>query len=98
MKIDIKGTTVTTYLNNQKVHECQMDQATTSGPLKLRFAATESADIDYVRVTQNGQITWQDEFEFIDTTKWDFVPPANDVASDVPESYMEPIWEGYYCL
>ncbi|WP_270738902.1 alpha/beta hydrolase fold domain-containing protein, partial [Massilioclostridium coli] len=94
MKIDIKGTTVTTYLNNQKVHECQMDQATTSGPLKLRFAATESADIDYVRVTQNGQITWQDEFEFIDTTKWDFVPPADDVASDVPESYMEPIWEG----
>jgi acetyl esterase/lipase len=78
MKININGGTVKSYLNGNLINTCTMSAVNTSGPIGLRFADTESADVDYIKVTQNGQIIWNDDFNTLDANKWNF-PVENDV-------------------
>lgn len=86
MKVDIVGNNVTTSINDKQVASHTLPEGSTSGPLGLRFAETESAEIDYIRVIQNGSVIWEDDFNTLDGTKWNFPTSI--------ESSMEPIWQG----
>ncbi len=94
LKVEIQGTTATTWLNDKQVDQCTVPEGSANGPIGLRFAGTEAADLDYIKVSQDGKTIWEDNFNKIDANKWDFPFSAADAVSDVPESYMEPVWEG----
>lgn len=94
VKVEIQGTTATTWLNDRQVDQRAVPEGSSNGPIGLRFAGTEAADLDYIKVYQDGRTIWEDNFNKIDTSKWDFPFSAGYAVSDVPESYMEPVWEG----
>lgn len=78
MKIDITGTTVKTYLNGDLLDTRQFAAGQTEGPLGIRSAFNEAFNIDYIKVTQNGSVIWEDSFDTLDTTKWNF-PSSIDI-------------------
>ncbi|MCI8497199.1 MAG: alpha/beta hydrolase fold domain-containing protein, partial [Clostridiales bacterium] len=75
--------TAVTSINGTVVDTCTLPSSSTSGPLGLRFSNTESGKIDFIKVTQNGSVVFQDDFDFIDSEKWNIPVPA------------EPVDEGY---
>ena len=89
LRIEIKGSQVTTYLNDKKIDICQMQPQFTSGHLGLRFAQIEQGEIDYIRVTQNDETIWEDDFEYMDGDKWTFPLPQR-----WNEEIMTPVWQG----
>ena len=94
LKVEIRGTTATTWLNGKQVNRCNIPEGSSNGPIGLRFAGTEAADLDYIKVYQDGKTIWEDDFNKIDGNKWDYAPSTEEIVGDIPESYMEPIWEG----
>lgn len=81
MKIEILDGTVTTYINGNKVHTVNLPQSQTDGALGIRSALNEVASYDRITVTQNGKVVWEDEFDFVDTEKWNFPGEAEIVPS-----------------
>ena len=51
-------------------------QGQTSGRLGLRACVQEECSVNYIRVSQNGEMIWSDEFDSVDTTKWNFPEPG----------------------
>lgn len=94
LKVEIRGTTATTWLNGKQVNRCNIPEGSSNGPIGLRFAGTEAADLDYIKVYQDGKTIWEDDFNKIDGNKWDYAPSTEEIVGDIPESYMEPIWGG----
>jgi len=70
MKIETTGDIVKTYLDGDLVDTTTFAAGQTSGPLGIRSMADEAFNIDYIKVTQNGAIIWEDNFDEVDSTKW----------------------------
>ncbi len=70
MKIEVKGNHITTYINDQKVHETDLVSGSTEGPLGFRATIDESSQIDYLRVIQDGNVIFEDNFDTTDPEKW----------------------------
>ncbi len=81
MRIEILDGTVTTYINGNKVHTVSLPQSQTDGALGIRSALNEVASYDRITVTQNGSVVWEDDFDFVDTDKWNFPGEAPSVPS-----------------
>ena len=83
MKIDIKGNHVSTYIGETLVDEYDAPEGTTSGPLGFRITVAEDSRIDYVRVIQNGEVAFEDNFDRIDSSKWTgFIEPTTSYILD----------------
>ena len=72
LRIEIKGTTVTTYVDGEKVHSLNLPAGQTDGALGIRSALNEVATYDRIAVIQNGSVIWEDDFDKADTEKWNF--------------------------
>ena len=72
MTLDIKGDTVTAYIDGKKVHTATVPAAQTNGALGIRSALGEVATYDRLAVIQNGEVIWEDDFDTIDREKWNF--------------------------
>ncbi len=88
MRLDVQGDYVKTYINNDAnpINTIYMPKSYTNGALKFRFDVNESAEVDYLRVTQNGKVIWEDNFDFLDNTKWNFPQDLTNL--------MDPVWDG----
>lgn len=93
MKIEVNNGGAETYINDAKIHTCSLSEQQTSGPLGLRFTANESGTVDFIKVTQNGSIVFEDNFDRIDTEKWTFPAAAKPETENLAE-LMSPVWEG----
>lgn len=93
LKIVISGTAVTTYINDEKQLECTIPAAQLNGPLGLRFSSRESGMIDYIHVDKDGKRFWEDNFDMIDTGKWNF-PAVEQGEYEYLDECMEPMWSG----
>ena len=83
MKIEVSDNHVTTYVAGQKVDECDLPDGATSGPLGIRETIAENCVVDYIRVTQGGEVVWEDNFDRIDSSKWNgFVEPSTKYVLD----------------
>ncbi len=49
-----------------------LDEGATDGKIGFRSATAEGFELDWIRVTQDGNVLLEDDFDFIDTTKWNF--------------------------
>lgn len=77
MKIEVAGNRVSTYIGDRLVDEYDAPAGTTSGPLGFRITVDEDSRIDYVRVIQNGEMVFEDNFDRIDASKWTgFIEPS----------------------
>ena len=72
MTIDVKGDTVTTYVDGKKIHTATVPAGQTNGGLGIRSALHEVATYDRLAVIQNGKVIWEDNFDTVDTDKWTF--------------------------
>lgn len=72
MKLDIRGTRITTYINGERVHSTAVPAGSTVGSLGLRTDEDETAVCDQLTVTQDEQVIWEDRFDMADTEKWTF--------------------------
>lgn len=72
LRIEVAGNTVTSYLEGQEVNSCTFADGQTSGPLGLRATIDEAFDLNDIRVIQNGETIWEDNFDTLDTDKWTF--------------------------
>ena len=77
MRVEIVKGTVTTYINDEKVHTVDLPASQTKGSLGIRSAQDEIATYDRITVIQNGEVIWEDNFDTVDTTKWNF--PGSEV-------------------
>lgn len=75
LKVQISGTTAVTSINDEVVDTCTLPASSTSGPIGLRFSNTESGKIDFIKVTQNDSVIFEDDFNFINGSKWDIPVP-----------------------
>ena len=75
MKIEVKGNEVKTYLEDELICTNTFADGQTSGRLGLRAGVQEEFSVNYIRVSQNGEMIWSDEFDSVDTTKWNFPEP-----------------------
>ncbi|WP_270739386.1 family 78 glycoside hydrolase catalytic domain [Massilioclostridium coli] len=83
MKIEVKGNHVATYIGDILVDEVDLPEGSTTGPLGFRTTIDESSTVDYVRVTQNGQVVFEDNFDKIDSSKWaGFIEPTTNYVLD----------------
>lgn len=77
MKIEVAWNRVSTYIGDRLVDEYDAPAGTTSGPLGFRITVDEDSRIDYVRVIQNGEMVFEDNFDRIDASKWTgFIEPS----------------------
>ncbi|MBC5786704.1 family 78 glycoside hydrolase catalytic domain [Clostridium facile] len=76
MKIEVKGNEVKTYLEDELICTNTFADGQTSGRLGLRAGVQEEFSVNYIRVSQNGEVIWSDEFDSVDTTKWNFPEPG----------------------
>jgi len=74
MRIEIKGDSVTTFINDRKVHEAGIPADQTNGALGIRSALNEKGSFDRVTVSKGGQVIWEDTFDTLDSTKWSYPP------------------------
>lgn len=74
MKIDIKGSTITTYINDKKVHTASVPAKETNGTLGIRSALNEKGSFDRITVSKGGEVIWEDTFDALDTSKWTYPP------------------------
>ena len=74
MRIEIKGDSVTTFINDRKVHEAGISADQTNGALGIRSAVNETGSFDRVTVSKGGQVIWEDTFDTLDSTKWSYPP------------------------
>ncbi|MCI8496706.1 MAG: family 78 glycoside hydrolase catalytic domain, partial [Clostridiales bacterium] len=81
MKIEVNGTTVNTYIGGELVNSYTVAEGVTAGPVGFRSVPEEPFAVDYVRVIQNGETVFEDNFDFLDTEKWDL---SSDTAKLVP--------------
>ena len=72
MKLDIVGNQVTATINGVNAGTIELPEGSASGPLGMRETIAESCQMNYVRVIQNGEVVFEDDFDFIDTSKWTF--------------------------
>ena len=72
MRIDIKGNTVTTSIDGNKIHTATVPAGETEGALGIRSALHEVATYDRLAVIQNGKVIWEDDFDTADDEKWTF--------------------------
>ena len=72
MTIEVRGDTVTTYVDGNAVHTATVPASQTNGGLGIRSAPNEVATYDRLVVTQNGNVIWEDNFDTADTDKWTF--------------------------
>ena len=72
MTIEVKGDTVTTYVDGKKIHTATVPADQTNGGLGIRSALHEVATYDRLAVIQNGKVIWEDSFDTVDTEKWTF--------------------------
>ena len=79
MRIEIVDGNITTYINGTKVHNVKVPGGQTSGSIGIRSAQDEIGVYDRITVTQNGEVIWEDNFDTVDTSKWNF--PDSDVKS-----------------
>ena len=86
LRLEIEGRQVTSYLDGEQTAVHTLPAGSTDGPLGLRFHNGESGVIDYIRVTQDNQVIWEDPFDTLDSTKWNF--------PTVLENSMQPVWQG----
>jgi len=73
LKVEISGTTAKTYINGTLVSTDTMPAGFSAGPLALRFSNKEAGKIDYVKVTQNGEVVFRDDFNYLNSANWSFV-------------------------
>ncbi|MCL2751993.1 MAG: family 78 glycoside hydrolase catalytic domain, partial [Firmicutes bacterium] len=75
MKVDISGTTVTTYINGSSapVHSTTFSSGQTAGRVGIRSVENEVSELEYIKVTQGGGVIWEDDFSggVLDAVKWD---------------------------
>ena len=71
LKIEIVGSTVKTYINEELISTDTMPTDFSAGPLGLRFSKKEAGKVDYIKVTQNGKLLFRDDFNYIDSSNWD---------------------------
>lgn len=81
MKINVKkegnsSTIATTIDGFTHVMETTSE---TDGPIGIRMASGESAQIDSICVTQNGTTVFRDDFSELDNTLWDYAVDVNNV-------------------
>ena len=74
MKIDVKGDTVTTYINGNQIHTANIPAAQTNGVLGIRSGLNEKGSYDSVTVSKNGEVIWEDTFDTLDNSKWRYTP------------------------
>ena len=91
MRIEIYGGTVTTYINGKKVHSGKFPRSQTDGALAIRSALGEVATYDRITVTQNGEVIWEDNFDTVDTTKWNFPGDTETVPATAGTKVIEEI-------
>ena len=73
LRLDIQGNNVTATINDTiDGGTITLPDGATSGKLGFRETVNESAEVNYIRVIQNGEVIFEDNFDFIDTTKWTF--------------------------
>ncbi len=83
MKIEVVGTTVKTYTDGVLKDTRNIPAGSMNGPLGFRVTVAEDCAVDYVRVIQGGNVVWEDNFDTIDSAKWNgLVPQA------LSESYV----------
>ena len=81
LRIEIQGTTITTYVGGEKVHSLKVPAGQTDGALGIRSALSEVATFDRIAVIQNGSVIWEDDFDIADTEKWNFPGDIKTVPS-----------------
>ena len=72
LKLEVRGGTVTTYLDGEKIHTDKLKASDTKGALGIRSAVNEISSFDRITVTQNGEVIWEDDFDTADRSKWNF--------------------------
>lgn len=77
MKIEVIGNTVKSYLGDELIDTRQFADGQTSGPLGIRATISEAFTMDYLKVTQNGAVIWEDNFDKVDSDRWTF--PADPI-------------------
>ena len=77
MKLEIRGNVVTTYIDGNKLRSDTMGSGETAGTLGIRSALNEASEFDRITVTQNGEVIWEDNFDTMDSSKWNY--PASPV-------------------
>lgn len=72
LRLEIRGGTVTSYVDGKKVNTVKLSASDTRGALGIRSAVNESSSFDRITVTQNGAVIWEDNFDTADRTKWNY--------------------------
>ena len=76
VKIEIIGTTVNTYIDGALVNTYTIAEGTSAGPVGFRTAINESFDVDYLRVIQNGETVFEDNFDSLNKDHWSITSAA----------------------
>lgn len=73
IRLSVVGDTVSVTVNDTiDAGSITLASGACEGVIGFRSATAEGFELDWIRVTQNGQVLLEDDFDFIDTTKWDF--------------------------
>jgi len=77
IKLEVKGNDVTVTVNDTlDGGTITLPAGRTSGRIGFRVAATESAEVNWIKVYQNGEVVLEDQFDGSSTTQWTFANQA----------------------
>ena len=73
IRLEISGNDVTVTVNDTlNGGTITLPEGAASGKIGFRVASPESAEVNWVKVYQNGAVIFEDDFNYIDTGKWTF--------------------------
>ena len=89
VKIDVKGTIVTTYIDGDLVNTATIAEGSNVGQVGFRAATGEAMNVDYLRVRSNNAIVFEDTFDTANAELWSFSPVGELIPSVMGTKIVE---------